>query len=199
MLRPGNAGSNTASDHIAVTDLALAQMPDADRQGPDAGLRRRRRCDPRLAGAPARLRATGSDLRVLGRVHHDRTVQAAILALPEPAWTPAVNADGGPRDGADVAELTGLLATSAPGGRGDAGDRAPRTSSPRRAAGFTDPTVGGFKRSPPTPASGSWLSSRPGTALTPGSRTGSAAEEHRPEPAALPTVGDQRTPGSSWP
>src|SRR4051812_45732298 len=29
LLRPGNAGSNTAADHIAVTDLALAQIPDA--------------------------------------------------------------------------------------------------------------------------------------------------------------------------
>ena len=27
MLRPGNAGSNTAADHIATTQLALAQLP----------------------------------------------------------------------------------------------------------------------------------------------------------------------------
>ena len=33
VLRPGNAGSNTAADHIAVTDLALAQLPDAQRHG----------------------------------------------------------------------------------------------------------------------------------------------------------------------
>ena len=33
MLRPGNAGSNTAADHIQVTDEALAQIPDADRHG----------------------------------------------------------------------------------------------------------------------------------------------------------------------
>jgi hypothetical protein len=37
------------------------------------------------------------------------TVQAAILALPKIAWTQAINADGSLRDGADVAELTGLL------------------------------------------------------------------------------------------
>ena len=36
-------------------------------------------------------------------------VQAAILALPEWAWTPAVRVDGKLRDGADVAELTGIL------------------------------------------------------------------------------------------
>ena len=33
LLRPGNAGSNTAADHITVTDLALAQVPDAERYG----------------------------------------------------------------------------------------------------------------------------------------------------------------------
>jgi hypothetical protein len=36
-------------------------------------------------------------------------VQDAILALPEQAWTPAIDADGSVRDGADVAELTGML------------------------------------------------------------------------------------------
>jgi hypothetical protein len=33
LLHPGNAGSNTAADHIAVTDLALAQIPDTERYG----------------------------------------------------------------------------------------------------------------------------------------------------------------------
>jgi len=33
VLRPGNAGSNTATDHIAVADLALAQIPDQYRHG----------------------------------------------------------------------------------------------------------------------------------------------------------------------
>ena len=32
-LRPGNAGSNTAADHIAVLDAALAQIPDVHRHG----------------------------------------------------------------------------------------------------------------------------------------------------------------------
>ena len=36
-------------------------------------------------------------------------VQQAIVALPETAWTPAVDADGRLRAGADVAELTGML------------------------------------------------------------------------------------------
>jgi hypothetical protein len=32
VLRPGNAGSNTAADHIAATRLALAQLPKATRR-----------------------------------------------------------------------------------------------------------------------------------------------------------------------
>ncbi|MFJ9381957.1 hypothetical protein [Streptomyces sp. NPDC101455] len=34
-VRPGNAGANTASDHIAVLDQALARIPDAHRHGTD--------------------------------------------------------------------------------------------------------------------------------------------------------------------
>jgi hypothetical protein len=33
MLRPGNAGANTAVDHIALLDQALAQLPDEYRHG----------------------------------------------------------------------------------------------------------------------------------------------------------------------
>ncbi|MGY4957773.1 transposase [Streptomyces nigrescens] len=33
VLRPGNAGSNTAADHIETTRLALAQLPASLRRG----------------------------------------------------------------------------------------------------------------------------------------------------------------------
>ena len=33
MLRPGNAGANTAADHIQLVDEALAQIPEPDRYG----------------------------------------------------------------------------------------------------------------------------------------------------------------------
>src|SRR4051794_27642083 len=33
LLRPGNAGSNTAADHITATRLALAQLPKEYRRG----------------------------------------------------------------------------------------------------------------------------------------------------------------------
>ena len=28
LLRPGNAGTNTAADHVTVLDLAIAALPD---------------------------------------------------------------------------------------------------------------------------------------------------------------------------
>ena len=34
VLRPGNAGSNTAADHLTVIDMALAQLPDRWRDKP---------------------------------------------------------------------------------------------------------------------------------------------------------------------
>ncbi len=37
VLRPGNAGSNTAADHLTVIDQALAQLPDRWRSDPDPG------------------------------------------------------------------------------------------------------------------------------------------------------------------
>ncbi|MDX3762820.1 transposase [Streptomyces sp. AK02-04a] len=39
VLRPGNAGANTAADHITVLDAALAQIPDAHRHGTDILIR----------------------------------------------------------------------------------------------------------------------------------------------------------------
>jgi hypothetical protein len=43
----------------------------------------------------------------------DVRVREAILALPEAAWRPAINADGHPREGAWVAELTGHVSLDA--------------------------------------------------------------------------------------
>jgi len=36
ILRPGNAGSNTAADHLTVLDLALAQLPEHARPTPSS-------------------------------------------------------------------------------------------------------------------------------------------------------------------
>jgi hypothetical protein len=105
MLRPGNAGSNTAADHIEATRLALAQLPRR--------LRRRVlvRADSGggthefltwLTGKPRRLHYS------VGLTITD-DIQNAILKIPARAWTPAYDGDGQVRDGAWVAEITGML------------------------------------------------------------------------------------------
>jgi Transposase DDE domain group 1 len=111
ILRPGNAGANTATDHIEVTDLALAQIPDHERHGQPILIR--------ADGAGATkawlrylhaLRSEdGLDLDYSVGFTMTDGVQQAILALPEYAWTPAVRVDGRLREGGDVAELTGVL------------------------------------------------------------------------------------------
>jgi Transposase DDE domain group 1 len=110
LLRPGNAGSNTAADHITVIDLALAQIPEADRYGQPILIR----ADG--AGATKEwlvylrgLRAQGLDIEFSVGFTMTQQVQNAIDALPKTAWSPAIEADGSPRDGAEIAEVTGLL------------------------------------------------------------------------------------------
>jgi hypothetical protein len=110
MLRPGNAGANTAADLIAVLDAALAQVPDEFRHGYPVLVR----LDG--AGASKALLAHIRGLRRQG-VHAEFSIgwaltereHAAIAALPETAWTAAMDVDGDPREAAAVAELTGLL------------------------------------------------------------------------------------------
>jgi hypothetical protein len=116
ILRPGNAGSNTAADHIAVLDLALAQLPAAYRPDPARDWRTdpdaprllvRTDCAGATRGFVAALRARGVEYSIGYPV--DEPVQEAILRLPAAAWTPALHTDAELREGADVAELTGLL------------------------------------------------------------------------------------------
>jgi hypothetical protein len=105
LLRAGNAGSNTAAEHIEVTRLALAQLP----------CRRRRRVLIRTdsgGGTHEFLNWLASPGR---RLHYSigmtitEDIQDAILALPDRVWEPAYDAGGQVRPGAWVAELTGLL------------------------------------------------------------------------------------------
>jgi len=104
ILRTGRAGSNTAADHIAVLDAALGQLPEAARAG---------RILVRTDGAGFshafidHLLAKGLEYSVGYAVTDD--VRDAIALLPEWAWKPAVDADGGLRDGAEVTELTEVL------------------------------------------------------------------------------------------
>ncbi|MGW2481797.1 IS1380 family transposase [Streptomyces sp. NPDC001571] len=105
LLRPGNAGSNTATDHITATQLALAQLPKKYRRG------RRTLIRTDSAGGThdfiAWLAQRGRWLSYsIGMVITEQ-VHQHVLKVPASAWTAAVEADGEIRDGAWVAELTG--------------------------------------------------------------------------------------------
>ena len=105
VLRPGNAGSNTAADHVTVLTMALAQLP----------------VNPADVEVVARADSAGLthgfiDACVNAHVHfsvgHDLTeaVRTACLAIPHQAWKPAITADGSDyRDDADIAEITGMV------------------------------------------------------------------------------------------
>lgn len=94
-LRPGNAGTNTAADHIAVLDDALAQIPDAHRHGTDILIRTDSAGSAKAFLTHVRkLRARG--VRTFFSVGHAVTepVRRAIRALPEQVWHPALDQDG---------------------------------------------------------------------------------------------------------
>jgi hypothetical protein len=103
LLRPGNAGSNTAADLLAALDLALAQLP--------APLRDHVLVRSDAAGSSHEFLAgiTARGLHFSSGYTITSDVADAVAALPEGAWTPAYDAGGAEREGADVAELTGLL------------------------------------------------------------------------------------------
>jgi hypothetical protein len=105
VLRPGNAGSNTAAEHIEVTRLALAQLPRR--------LRRRVLIRTDSGGGTheflAWLASPGRRLHYSVGMTITEEIQEAILALPGRVWEPAYDAGGQVRPGAWVAEVTGLL------------------------------------------------------------------------------------------
>jgi hypothetical protein len=103
LLRAGNAGSNTSADHIETARLALAQLPRhlrgrvlirADSGGGTHGF---------LAWLARR------------RLHYSigmtitEDMQEAVLKIPAGSWTPAYDGNGQVRDGAWLADITGML------------------------------------------------------------------------------------------
>jgi hypothetical protein len=206
LLRPGKAGSNTAADHIAVLNAALAQLPTALRVRDQHGrLRVLVRCD--AAGATkqfaAHLHQQGVEFSV-GASFASLDIHTALALLPAAAWTPAYQArkpraaernDGTgtqiePRDGAWVAEATGLLDLSAwpPGTR-----LILRKERPTPAPSYAPPTPTACASpgSSPTPPAAAPAASSPtwscGTAVTPGSRTASAPPK-TPDCATCPST-----------
>jgi DDE family transposase len=108
LLRKGNAGSNTAADHITVVRAAVKQLP-THRRG-------------RRPGRQVLVRADGGgcthaflDWLVGQRLQYSigftlpTDFGAQLEKIPEQVWTEAYDADGRIRPGAHVAEVTDLL------------------------------------------------------------------------------------------
>ncbi|HEX8156059.1 MAG TPA: IS1380 family transposase [Solirubrobacteraceae bacterium] len=102
ILRPGNAGSNTAADQIAVVEHALQQIPAEQIEDVEILVR------ADSAGATHDLLAFCRDGRLRFSVGYELTdqVRAAILNVPENAWVSALATDGSERENGQVAEIT---------------------------------------------------------------------------------------------
>jgi hypothetical protein len=124
LLRPGNAGSNTAVDHCDVLERSIDQLPAAYRAGHGHGE------DPAAVTHPLLVRADSAgatkaflaDLAARNVAFSvgfamDPAIRAMIEAMPEEAWQPAVNPEGTERHGAQVVELCGFTGQNGwPGG-----------------------------------------------------------------------------------
>jgi serine/threonine protein phosphatase PrpC len=107
LLRSGNAGSNTVTDHVRVLGEALAQVPGA------STAKILVRVDG--AGATHGLHDHLRDLNTMRRTVRFTTGwmitdedEKAIARLPETAWETSIKQDGSVQEGYFVAELTGL-------------------------------------------------------------------------------------------
>jgi hypothetical protein len=119
LLRPGNAGSNTAADHVTVLEQALDALPTQARPRPG---------DPDSVAVVARSDSAGAT-HAFAKACRDRGVwfsfgfpvdariQRIVDQIPDQGWESAINSDigggDGIRDGAWVADVTGMLDLSA--------------------------------------------------------------------------------------
>src|SRR3954468_8282183 len=108
LLRAGNAGSNTVADHKQVIGAALAQLPGGHARGKKVLVR----IDG--AGGTHELLAWLSRRRLSYSVGFSlpgdlASIQATLAEVPDTAWEPAYDADGQPRPGAFVTELTDVF------------------------------------------------------------------------------------------
>jgi hypothetical protein len=117
-LRPGDAGANDTQDNIAIFEAAVAQLPGpyrreilfrTDGAGFSCGLL------AWIAAAGGRVHPSFTWEYSTGWTFTDREMKA-VLALDDlekksgrPVWQAALDADGNPREDAQVAEITGLL------------------------------------------------------------------------------------------
>lgn len=116
MLRPGNAGSNDADDHLTLLDQAIAALPIEYQAGHQPGDRPEAVVHPMLVRADS-AGATHDFVRGLTEANCDFSigfpvnalVRGALMLAQEEDWVPAIELSGSRRPGAWVTELTGLL------------------------------------------------------------------------------------------
>ena len=103
ILRPGNAGANSAADHIGVLVDALDQLPVGVHEDPATPILVR----ADSAGCTHDFLDAVSEMQLSFSVSMPITEQArdAIIAVPAASWQQALRQDGQERDGAWVTEL----------------------------------------------------------------------------------------------
>ena len=102
ILRPGNAGANTARDQIGCLERALEQLPPAVLKDAELLLRTDSAglCHDLLDHLNER------DIRFSVGMDMTEDVRQAVLAIEDEDWLPAILADGAERDKAFVAALS---------------------------------------------------------------------------------------------
>ena len=106
LLRPGNAGANTAADHRQVLATALKSIPSINASRPGKQVL-------------VRTDGAGASHAFLEHLHRKRVqysigfaltpaLAALVDELPDQAWQPALTSEDGIREGAEVVELTGV-------------------------------------------------------------------------------------------
>ena len=114
LLRAGNAGSNTATDHVTVLEMAIAALPEQARPRPG---------DPDSPQVLARSDSAGATHTFAAACREegvgfsfgfpvDFRIKDIVDAIPETAWYPAIETHG-MREGAWVAEVTDNVDLSA--------------------------------------------------------------------------------------
>jgi hypothetical protein len=108
LLRKGNAGSNTAADHIAVVRAALKQLP-AHRPGRRPGRQVLVRADAGGCTHAFLDWLVGQRLQYSIGFALPTDFADKLEKIPDEVWTEAYDGDGRIREGAHVAEVTDLL------------------------------------------------------------------------------------------
>jgi hypothetical protein len=105
VLRPGNAGSNTAEDHKIVVDRALAQIPAEYIESLEILVR------ADSAGATHGFVDYCREGNMRFSVGYELTeqVRTAVLQIPEDAWIPALDQDATTRNNGEVCEITDMV------------------------------------------------------------------------------------------